>query len=557
METTVNVNPPRKGWKKTLLILGVAGIALVGGLGTAYAKFDLFKSPKMIYLEAEAKSFTELSAHAADLVSEYESYMKPYLETPVHTTMEITDIHVDAALPDPQAQNVLELVKGAKLVVDSGSDQQKQQQFTKTELFVKDKKLIGMELFMDQNRIGFGVPDLYHKYGVIDLKDRDVLKEKYGMEGLPKRFVTYNDMYNAVKFSKEEVSGIAKEYALLYVNNLKDSQVTLKKDISFSEQGYQTKARELTITFTAEELKTLLTQFAEKAKADEKLFDLIYTRYQNIAKLLIDSGYSDVKEMTKEEFRQEYTKGFDDMIADLKTGQEKGGLKMVLLVNSDDQILSRKLLALDEQGKEKPGSLQYISFTNGTNTVHRFSLQSDENGEKGEMTISYHANKQNEKTTGSFAVLFKSSGNGQEKERVDLTTKFSTTKLADKEEGTYEFTFKGKGDTDPQTFSFSGTVTASATMSDSVRDSQYDIKVNFDPATPDMPKSLALKVKAKEEFGKEVTLPSLTADNSVNLATLTDDDMMKLEQDLGTAAQQYMVSNMQLFQELGIMPPGQ
>jgi hypothetical protein len=554
MESNVNVNSLRKSWKKTLLILGAAGIALVGGLGTAYAKFDLFKSPKTIYLEAEAKSLTELSAHVSDLVSEYESYMKPYLEKPVHTTMEISDIQIDAALPDPQAQNVLDLVKGAKLVVESGSDQQKQQKFTKTELFVKDKKLIGMELFMDQNRIGFGVPELYTKYGVIDLKDRDALKEKYGIEGLPKRFVTYNDMYNAVTFSKEEVSGIAKEYALLYVNNLKDSQVTLKKDVSFSEEGYQTKARELTITFTAEELKTLLTQFAEKAKADEKLFDLIYTRYHNIAKLLIDSGYSDVKDMTKEEFREEYRKGFDDMIADLKTGQEKGGLKMVLLVNSDDQILSRKLLALNEQGEEMPGSLQYISFTNGTKTAHRFSLQSDEDGEKGEMTISYHANKQNEKTTGSFAILFKSSVNGQEKELVDLTTKFSTTKLADKEEGTYDFTVKGKSETDPDMFRFSGTVTASATMSDSVRDCQYDIKVNFDPTAPDMPKSLGLKVKAKEEFGKEVTLPSLTADNSINLATLTDADMMKLQQDLGTAAQQYMLSNMQLFQDLGIMP---
>jgi hypothetical protein len=554
METTVNVNPPRKSWKRTLLILGAAGIAVLGGLGTAYAKFDLFKSPKTIYLEAEAKSLSELSADVTDLVSEYETYMKPYLEKPVHTTMEISDIHVDATLPDPQAQNVLDLVKSAKLVVDSSSDQQTQQQFAKTELYVKDKKLIGMELFMDQNRIGFAVPDLYKKYGVIDLKDRDALKEKYGIDGLPKRFVTYNDMYNAVKFSREEVSGIAKEYAMLYVNNLKDSQVTLKKDATFSEEGYQTSARELTITFTAEELQTLLTQIAEKAKADEKLLDLIYNRYQNVAKLLIDSGYPDVKEITKEEFKQEYVKGFDDMISGLKEGQEKAGLKVVLLVNDDDQILSRKLVVLNKQGKEEPVSLQHVSFTNGADTVERFTLVGDENGEKGEMTVSCKATKQNEKTTGSFAILFKSTVNGQEKELMDLTAKFSTTKLGDKEDATYDFTVKGKGETDPQSYSFSGTVTASATKSDSVHDSQYDIKLNFDQAAPDMPKSLGLKVKAKEEFGKEVTLPPLTADNSINLATLTDADMVRLQQELGTAAQQYMLSNMQLFQELGIMP---
>lgn len=58
METNLRVEQKAtspKG-KKTLLIGILIAIVLVIGFGTAYASFDLFKSTKTIYLEAEANN---------------------------------------------------------------------------------------------------------------------------------------------------------------------------------------------------------------------------------------------------------------------------------------------------------------------------------------------------------------------------------------------------------------------------------------------------------------------------------------------------------------------
>ncbi len=551
METTVTVNqtPPRKNLKKTILIVAAAGIAVLGGLGTAYAKLDLFKSPKMIYLEAEAQEMKDLSADVTELIANYEKQMKPYLEQPVQSTMEISNIKVDADLPDPQAQKVLELLNSAKLVMQTGMDQQKQIQTNVFDIHLKDKKLIGLEMFLDQNRMGFGVPDLYKKYGYVDLKDRDALAAKYGIQELPKRFVTYNDVYNAVKVSKDELSAVLKDYALLYANNVKDTQVTLKKDVAFSEEGYQTTARELTLTFTPEELNALATQIAEKAKTDEKLLDLIYTRYQNVAKLMVDSGYPDIEVMTKDAFKAEYTKAFDDMLADLKSSEKgKHGMKIVMLINSDDQIISRKVVDTNEQGKENPGYLETVKWTNGSESYYRLSF--GEIPAEDELKITYKGTKSGTEKKGSVNVLFNTKEESDAE--FDVKTTFQSKEENGKETGTVDFT--AKIDDSGEEFAFSGSVNTTLTKSDRTRESQSEIKVNFDQATPDMPKSISVQLKGKDEFGKAVTLPALTADNSINLGTITDAEMLALQQELGMAAQQFMMNNMELFQELGITP---
>lgn len=545
METTTNVNPPQKSSKKGLLIAGVAGIAILAGLGTAYAKLDLFKSPKTMYLEAEANSIKQLADDVSQSFQEYEDYVKPYLDQPVSSTVELSQFHIDADLPDPQAQKVLDLLQSAKLVVSSQTDDQKRQQAGNVEVHLKENKLLQLDYFIDDTKIGFRLPDFYPKYGFLDLKDRDAIKAKFGEE-LPKRFVTNKDMYEAIKFDRQEVTAILAPYAKLYAESLKDEQITLNKNASFSEEGYEASVRELTVTFSDAEGQKLFIDLAEKAKADEKLFELLYSRYQNVAKLLIDSGYPDVQELSKDDFKKEYTKTFDDMVAEFKdTKASKDQLKMIVLVDSDHQILSRKLVFLDDASKEEKTVWSSASFQKGTETFQRYSLFVDEDGEKGEMTVRYKADKQKDKTSGTLSFLF----DAQPEVLFDLTAKFETAKQADKEDSKLDFTLKAKSDTDPEAISLSGNLTSAMTKTANGRDAEGSFKLNFDQPTHDMPKSISLAIKTKEEFGKPVSVPSLAADNSVNIATMTDAEMMEIQQQVAISAQSFMMKNMELVQE--------
>lgn len=549
METIPNVNPPRKSLKKTLLIAGAAAVVVLGGLGTAYAKFDLFKSAKSIYLQSEAESMMKLSADVSKAYGEYEAYMKPYLEKPVYSTTELSEITLDATIPDPQAQKVLDLLKNAKIVMQSNIDEQKNQQAGNLEIHLKDKKLATIEYFLNDTLMGFRLPEFYSKYGYVDLKDRDAIKEKLGEE-LPKRFLTYRDLYDAVSFKQDEVKSILTPYALLYAGNIKDSQVTINKEASFSEEGFQASAREITVTFTEEEAKALATQIAEKAKADQKLFDLIYTRYNNVSTLMKDSGYP-VEEISKEEFKKNYDQGFDDLLADMKSSDtnSKEQLKMVMLVDGDHQILTRKLLFTGKENKEEQLFWDSVAYKKGADTYYRYSLHNPEGVNSEEMSFTYKAAEQNGKTVGKFGILMKETQNPV----LDFNTTFEVTKQDKKETGVYDFKVAFEDEYSAQPVSVSGNVTLSETVTDNGRDSEGSIKLNFDNPTPDMPKGMSMKLKSKQEFGKALEIPAMTADNAINLATITDEQMMEIQQEAGVAAQKFMAENAELVQQF-MMP---
>ncbi|WP_312114564.1 DUF6583 family protein [Brevibacillus reuszeri] len=547
MEITPSLNTPRKSMKKTLLIAGAAVVVVLGGLGTAYAKFDLFKSAKSVYLQSEAESMMKFSADASKAYGEYEAYMKPYLEKPVHSTTELSEITVDATIPDPQAQKILDMLKSAKLVMQSNIDEQKNQQSGNFEVHLQDKKLATIEYFLNDTLMGFRLPEFYSKYGYIDLKDRDAVKEKLGEE-LPKRFLTYRDLYTAVAIKEDEVKSIVTPYAMLYASNIKDSQVTMNKEASFSEEGLQANVRELTVTFNQEEATTLVKQLAEKAKADEKLFDLIYSRYHNVSTLMKDSGYP-VEEISKDEFKKNYDKSFDDLLADITQTDKnsKDQIKMVVLVDGDHQILSRKLI-VNEDNKDDT-IWTSVAYSKGADTYYRYTLNAPEEGKEGELSFTYKATEQNGKKAGKVGILIK-----ETKDPVlDFSTTFEVTKQDKKETGVYDFKLVAEDEYSAQPITLSGNVTLSETATENGRDSEGSIKFNFDNPTPDMPKGVSMKLKSKQEFGKALEIPAMSEANAINLATITDQQMMEIQQEAGMALEKFMAENEALVQQF-MMP---
>lgn len=549
METTTNASPPRKKSKKMMLGIGAAVVVVLAGLGTAYAKLDLFKSAKTIYLQAEATSMMQLSDQVSTAYAEYDAYMKPYLEQPVHTTTEISDFVLDAYIPDPSAQAVLDLLSSAKVVMDANVDEKNQLQSGKVELHLNGSPLTSLEYFQKDTQFGFSLPDFYSKYFYADLKDRDTLEANFG-EGLPKRFVTTGDFYEAVKLDSSEVKSLLTPYALLYAGSVKDSQVSMNDAATFNVEGYETKAKEITVSFTQEEASALLTEIAEKAKADEALLTFLYTRYSNLATLMDDSGYP-VNALSQEEFKKQYDQFFADMIEEVKVGtptQEQ--LKMVVMVDSNYHILSRKLYFTGEQGNEEQVLWNSVAFTNGADTYHRYSVHDPENWDSNEITFTYKATEQDGKTNGTMSFLFVEA----DEPHLDLTSTFEATKQDKQENTTYSFTLSVLDDTIGEQMSLSGDITANVTNTESGRQSTADVTINFDQATPDMPQGISLKVNATEEFGKPLEIPTISADNSVNLATLDDMQMMEIEQEVGMNLQQFMMNNAALFEEFMMMP---
>ncbi|GAA4725164.1 DUF6583 family protein [Brevibacillus fulvus] len=542
MENNVTLQPetPQKNKKKLWIVAGIIVVVILAALGTVLAKTDLFKSAKIIYLESELKTLTDLGDSLSESYADYEKEMQPYLDQPVHSTMEISDLAIDGDIPDPYVAQIFDLLATSKLQIDSSLDQTKQQQYAKVNLLLNSEPFIGFEYLMDQNKMGFAIPELSKKYGYIDLNDSDALKEKFGIENLPKRFVTYNDLVSAVKIDKSELSSIFKDYGLLYADSLTDEQVTLNKNSTFEQDGFQTPAREITVSFTDAQLQQLLTKFADKATNDEKLFDTLYTRYEKLTKLMIDSGYTEVAEISKEDAKAAFKENLEQFKQDLQGTDANGGLKMVLHIDDDNHILSRKLIRV-EDGKENP-LLEMASWQQNGEQNYRFSMLPTESNQ-GEVTVSYKAKEEGTDKKGTFAFLMKENG-----DLVDFSTDFTVKTESNKETGSYDYKLK-INDNSGDDLALSGNISGSVTKGDKKRETEASIKVNLDQQDLELPHAFSLKLKETDEAVSEIKLPTLTEDNSINLATMTDEQMYALQEEVGLAAQQFMTKHAELFQQ--------
>ncbi|HZG16018.1 MAG TPA: DUF6583 family protein, partial [Candidatus Bathyarchaeia archaeon] len=423
---------------------------------------------------------------------------------------------------------------------------------SKLNLMLKDKDFVKAETLMEPTRISFLLPDFYKKYGVLDLNEKEALDQKFGTSDLPKRFVTGPEYIEAVKVSKEEIMPIFQEYVKLYADALTDKQITVNKDATFERDGFKTSAQEITVTFSNEEMKALLGKILDKALADEKLFDLYFTRADKVTKLLIDSGAPDIEPLNREELKKEFTDSINEMKEDLNDKEYDYSTKMIVLVNSEDKILSRKLISTTP--KDSGDVVEIASWKNkDEENVYVKIAGTDTADDTGEIVYSYKATGTDAQKQGNVTLSFNGTTHGEPEFKFDLTSKFTTSKADKKETGKYDFTVNAEeAGTDP--VKFSGTLDSTVTKADKKQDSDVAFKLNFEPTTPDMPRSLGFSMKSSTEIIGEVKLPSITAENSVNLATATDAEMNQIAEEAMPAVQQFMMSNMQLFQELGVMP---
>jgi hypothetical protein len=505
---------------KLIVIIAVVVLLLGGGMYSGYAFFDMFKSNKTIYLEAEAKQMEKVSQS----LDEYNKYLAPYLEGAVDQKMEVSNLNVDMEMPDQESKQVMGLVKDSKLVIESKSDVKSNINYGKVDVHVKNNNLIGVEFFYDNDKVGFGVPAIYNKYGYFNWKDKKVMEQKYGLTDLPEKVHSQKEYMELLQLKKEELQPILQEYAKLYADSIQDKQVSVNKNATFEENGTKVSAKEITVTFTPEEYKQLVKKFAAQISQDQKLHDFLYARYQKLAELMAAQGAGDeFPKLTKEEFKKKFSTLKEDVDREMKDAHLGDGVKMVVYVDKSDTILSRSIEVNDKKAGEK-AVLKIATF------------QDKEQKDRTAVTLTVNeANGKEDKI--SVVYVTKKEGN---KENQDVTIALDS---------------KNDPDMPSMTLGWKGTVTANE--KDKTRIADYKVELKGPQNDPTMPKNISFDLKSQEKFLNTgaVKLPELNAQNSINIATVNDQQMMQIQQEIQMGAMQFMQKNAQLFQELGIMPP--
>jgi len=542
--------------KMPLILVLVVLLVAAGGLYSAYAFFDVFKSDKTVYLEAEAKEMQNFSEMIEEYNQKYNEYAKPYLEGAVEQKIELSNLTVDMQTTDPQEAKIMEIVKDAKVVVESKMDDKNKKNFLKADVNIKNNNVIGVEFFYDAEKLGFGVPALYNKYGYFNWKDKAVIEQKYGIPGIPESIPSQKEYLDLIQIPKEELQPIMREYAMLYADSIQNDQVSVKKNATFEEAGVKMDAKEITVTFTPEQYKQLMKKIVDKISKDQKLQDLLYPRYQKLAELTASGSPEDLPKLSKEEFKKKFAEFKEEADRSIDNGEYGDGIKMIVYADKEDNILSRTIEMNDTKSGDK-NTLKLVSFQDKENKDHVVfdvnTKKSDNMEEK--VNIAYVNKKEGENCKGNVKFTVVDKTGSSTLTDVVAEADFAMTKEGNKQNQDVKVKINDNesGQSEPIVLSWKGTVTNND--KDKMRIADYKVEMSGPQDDPTMPKKISLDMKSNEKFNVAgVKLPELNAQNSINLATMTDQQMMQIQQEIQQGSMQFMMKNMALFQQLGIIP---
>ncbi len=545
-ESPVSSVGPKKS-KTILIVTAVLVFCLIAGSAYAYFALDFFKSSKQIYLEAEAKQLVEVNNSLNKALDDYNTNMKVLQETPVHSNVELSAKVSGVNLPAGSSdQLTIDLLNKTKFIIESSSDQKNQKFYNKLNIALEGNNLLGIESFVDSEKIGFGVPAIYNKYGIMEFKDREKLMTRYNLQAWPKKLVRTEDTLELFKLSAQEKL-LLLEYGKLYVDSLDEKKLTLKPG-TFSAEGIKIEVREITVTYTESEFKALIKQIANKMATDSRTIDLIYAKRQKLNQLLEDSGQPSLGAMDKPQLTKVLAQANTDFLKELASWQLPQGVKMKLLVDAADNILERTITSgkaeelvtyrtakwVDQAGQTKTECSLTAKSGNATlelKLAHSYQ-QPDSKSQKGKLSFTAQETADNKQTN-----LFK------------LENDYNLTKVDNRAELVNAFKVAFEDEYDKQ--KMAGDIKLSSTKNDKekTRDTEMTTKLKID--LPDQQQVVVdILLKGQEKFGAAVKLPVLTADNTVDLADVTDEQLNVIYQEIQKGVFEFTTRNAELFQPL-------
>ncbi|WP_137791019.1 DUF6583 family protein [Bacillus sp. E(2018)] len=541
METQVNQST---GNKKRPLIIGLAIIAVLAIGATAYAMFvDL--SPRELYLKSEMNTFKALNESFEDSFGDALALSEKQMEEAYKSEASV-GVDVDPAMfgaAGMEAAMIGSVLQNSEFKVTTQHDPKKEEGSVGMALRMNDADLMNAEFYQNNKQTAVNVPAAYDKNVYFENSQFGDVMRKFdpayqGMEKLENFFKAVDG-----DLSEDARDEAFEEFAKVYADSVKDENVKLKDDVDFKGE----KLRELTVSLSEKETKTMLVNFVEKIEKDDEILDAIAE--QSALQGGLQTGMvAPTSSMSKADAKKE----IKTLLADAKKAikddlQVPGGMKQVVIIDGDDKVVSRNVtMKIGANGEEAvPMNYKSESWTKGDVTNSSWVL---------------NAGPENE--TLLVDVKMESEPKGKDGKKRDIKAKFEMT-----ENGTTEgigFQIKGEG-TDKKSKWTANLVPAGDSpmeLPDMTLEIEHtgDQNLDKDFANHDYKVTLTgndatmgdinvgLNIKTKTTFGDKLKFPELSEGKAVNVAEMSDAEMMTMMSDIQRNIEQFIGENAQMFQ---------
>lgn len=334
---------------KNNLPIILAIVAAIAVIGVVSVYLLMSSSPKKVYFDLEernAKAFLESVESFGE--SDLGKFLFPDETKPIEVGVEM-DVDVEV-----QEQNeIIDMLNNTKLSMIQQQDLENDYNFVNMNLIVDNSEFLNIDVLLNNNVAGILVKDLVDKYFVIDMQNLKPFYNKIGYtEQAPNRILTNKELKEKVFFTDSELKILKKEikkYPEIFKNNLKDENIYLEKKVQQNINGEEVECNLIKVTITPEYAQTTAKEFITTLKEDEKILNILFSKYEALISLYEDAGYpiESEGEITKEEF----INSLDDFLKELESVEsveDDGNLIMSVYYNNNKEIIKREIFLEDD-----------------------------------------------------------------------------------------------------------------------------------------------------------------------------------------------------------------
>lgn len=570
--------------KKTIFLISIA-IFIVAAIVVVSYLFFFSKPAKQFYLESEGKNFKKYSDQIKQIYSDFYSGQKPYMEGSYKKRLEITaNIKSDATalFGITNAQGIFDIINKCKIVVDSKNNPNANTGLTNIALLLEKAPLVDTTVFKKDKQLGFTVPvvlpDRYFTLNTDKLDEvYDRFYKRYRLLPIrPKRVINLIDMAKTIKFSDIELDGIVKDYGSFISSLIQDKDVKYGKNVTVKIGGEVKKGREVVLTLDSIKTKELFNGFIDKMSSDDIMLKLTYENYADVIKMLDEAEIFQTFKVFDEQGYIKLNSTFNDLLNTLNItkdipGYKAGlkqllsnidypdGLKMTLCIDSSGNILSRKVdINLSSKDNSRTllnietgtNSLKYDNFKTGICNLKIISSTKDGNTFTREYSVNSNVIPKDKNENGQVVLNYTEKKNDVEEfgAQVNLDVSSDLDELTMRTNSSVKYAVKWKNDKNASSGDLvSGEVSSISWKNNKLKTKNDNTTLIVNAEVPSWGltnTSLKLDLNGEDKFDiGEFQLPQLQGANTIDLNTVSDKDLEKVENEISASFGTFYLKN--------------
>ncbi|ETI67996.1 zinc ribbon domain-containing protein [Neobacillus vireti] len=523
---------PKFNFSKKWVLITIAALVLIGG-GTAVGMFFLNNSPKELFLLSEYNSYQQMADDWNALYGDDLAFQEKLLESPSSSEIKLSgNLDINEGNMSYQEEMLLELLKQSAITIKTNQNPIKQASHSTVALNIDGTKALDVEYVQTKKQAGLKIPKIYDQFFYLNFNQYGEFMRMVNpyYQG-PETLELNNLQWKELKLSEKEKESLTKRYSKFLLTAMKEENFTLKKGVKFDHEGESLSLREITFQLSPEETNAFMNSFLDQLIKDDELQKIMTDRVVKVAKAASLEDQVDKDLTDKANVKKELISSLKEMKKAMNRLNYPDGLKYVLLIDKNKQIIDRKINFAVGENKEFAKfaiETKHVPLSNNK-TFEEVSIAiAPEDAAEGKMELRYTntITKDKDLRKENLKVLFTFENRGDVKSKADFTmNSLFKGKSANKQTVERDFNLRLGGNEFQDVPAFKGSIyqTKDISLKDKYSKQNFDIKLNvqdkFSPGT------ISLTVDSKTNIKDTIKLPSLNAAEGKNVAELTDDDI--------------------------------